>query len=1125
MTSFSEWLGQIGLAHYGPVLAENGIDFDVAPSLTEEDLRKLGLNLGDRRRLLQAITRLGEQAGAPHTDAAGVTDTASEPIDTAPGERRQLTVMFCNLVGSTAVAERLDPEELRELMRAYRKACADVVARYDGHVAQYLGDGLMVYFGWPSAHEDDAERGVRSALEMVQAVKGVSAKQALAVRIGVATGVVVVGEASGKDNAEAKLAVGETPNLAARLQGLAGLDEIILAPATRRLLGDAFELTDLGARQLKGIAEPVRAWRVEAVHRTEGRFEAAHGGVALTPLVGREEEVALLLRRWHQARDGEGQVVLVGGEPGIGKSRLTQVLREQIAGEPHTALRYQCSPYHLNSALYPIIEQFEFAAGFAREDTPEQRLDKMEALLVGSHEQRAESAPLFAALFSLPTERYPALKLSPQKRKEKTLEALVGQVEALARREPVLIVFEDVHWIDPTSQELLDGFVPRLQALPVLLVMTYRPEHTPAWVGQPNVTSLTLSRLARRQGAELVAKVTRGRALPPEVLDQIVAHTDGVPLFVEELTKSVLESGLLREDGDQYTLQTPLPALAIPTSLRDSLLARLDRLAPVKDIIQIGACIGREFSYEVLARISAFRKEQLEEALRKLTEAGLVYCRGTPPDATTYTFKHALVQDAAYDSLLKSRRAQLHAQIARVLEQDFSDAVANAPELVAHHHTQAGNLTAAVPLWQKAGELAVRRVALQEAVAHLQKGLALIEQLPPSSERDGLELSLREPLNVAWTGLRGWAAPEVAANAAAILELAKSQGKPQSLLLGLWGIWVNTITRGRVAESPDWAQRLLAEGNEAKDIDLQIFGHTTVTISDFYLGHLLEARERGNQALALYDPQRAGRWMQLTSQDLRTFVEVWSSQWTWMLGYPDQAVQVSDEKDAQARRLGHAFNLGFALTLGAYAFDYRCEPERLLERVGEADRLAREQSIPFLYHVQIPMAEGLARLRSGQLSESIALLRRGIGSWNRLGGHSRIPYLKSALAEALALQGDLDAALHLIDECLEQIERPGWQERSHLAEVLRLKGWMLMRQGRLAEAETQLRASIDWARQQQAKSWELRSSTTLAELLAEHGQRDAARELLAPIYNWFTEGFDTKDLKQAKGLLKELSTR
>ncbi|MGH9141072.1 MAG: AAA family ATPase [Vicinamibacterales bacterium] len=1019
-------------------------------------------------------------------------------------------MMFCDLVGSTPLAERLDPEELHDLMQAYRRAGGDVVARYEGHVAQYLGDGLMVYFGWPTAHEDDAERGVRSALEIVQAVRMIGATPPLAVRIGVATGTVVVGTANAEDN----LAMGDTPNLAARLQRMAEPYQVVIAPATRRLVGDSFDLTDLGERALDGITAPVRAWRVDAVRKTEGRFQAAHEGMALTPLVGREEEVALLRRAWHHARDGEGRVVLLGGEPGIGKSRLTQVLLEQTAAEPCTALRYQCSPFHLNSALYPFIEQLESSSQFAREDTPDQKLHKLNAVLAGNQ----ESARLIAGLLSLPID---PLDLSPQKQKENTLEALAGQIEGLSRRQPVLMVFEDAHWIDPTSHEALDVLVPRLQALPVLLVITHRPEYESRWPQQPHVVRLGLGRLGRRQGAELVAKVTQGRALPAEVLQHIVAQTDGVPLFVEELTKSVLESGLLHDAGNQYTLQTPLPALAIPTSLRDSLLARLDRLAPVKDIIQIGACIGREFSYELLARISALPDDHLEDALAKLIEAGLVYRCGTPPDAT-YTFKHALVQDAAYDSLLKGKRQLLHARIARVLEQNFADRVATEPGLLAHHYTKAGNLAAAIPWWREAGRLAVQHVALQEAAGHFQKGLTLLEQLPPSPQRDDFELSIRAPLNAAWTALRGWAAEEVSVNAAAILDLTKRQGTSQTSGTGLWAIWVNTTTQGRIADSLEWAERLLAEGDRVGDIDLQIFGHGASMISHFYLGQLLEAREHGNQVLALYDPQQAARWMQVTAHDLRTLVGVWSCQWTWMLGYPDQAVQLSDEKDAYAHRLSDAFNLGFALTLGGYAFDYRNEPERLFERIRELDRLERDRSVPFMDQVMVPQVEGLAHLRSGHLPEAISSLKRGLENWKSRGGHSRVPYLKSALAETLALQGHLDAALVMIDECLEQIERPGWQERSHLAEVLRLKGWMLMQRGRADEAEIALRAAIDWAREQHARSWELRASTTLAELLDARGQRAAARQVLAPIYSWFTEGFGTHDLEAARELLESL---
>lgn len=1114
-TSIADWLKKNDLEAYLPTFVENEVDMKTLEVLTDADLKELGLPFGPRKRILAAIADLKRPVVHPKVKR----DPASETVSLV--ERRQLTVMFCDLVGSTALSGVLDPEELRELIRDYRKACSDVVSRYDGNVAQYLGDGLMIYFGWPVAHEDDAERGVRAALEIVQAIKAVRAAKPLAVRISLATGPVVVGEAASGEGAEAGLAVGETPNLAARLQVHAGPNEVVITSATRRLVGDAFALSDLGAHQLKGVKDLVRVWRVDEVRRTEGRFKAAHGGMELAPLLGRDEESTLLGRRWQQARSGEGQVVLIGGQPGIGKSRLTQGLREGIT-EPHTALHFQCSPYHLNSPLHPFIEQFEISAGFARDDSPERRIEKMEAALVGNAAQNAESAPLFAALLSLPTERYPTLQLSPRKKKEKTLDALAGRVAALARQAPVLMVVEDVHWIDPTSQELLDLLIPKLHGLPVLMVLTHRLEYVPSWAGQPGVTILILNRLGRQYGAKLVDSVTEGRTLPPEVLDEILARTDGVPLFVEELTRSMLESGRLREEGGHYVLQGPLAALTIPASLRDSLMARLDRLGPVKEFAQIGACIGREFSYELIERISTLRIEAIETSLETLVTAGLVTRRAAPPHAT-YMFRHALVQDAAYDSLLKSKRSELHAKIAEVMENDFADRVANAPEWLAHHHTQAGHLAQAIPLWRKAGTLAVGRVALKEAVAHFQKGLMLADQLPPSGERDSLELTIREPLNAAWTGLRGWAATEVGVNAAAILRLAESGGNAQSLLLATWWVWTSTITQGRIADSLQWVDRLLAGGGEGSDMDLQIFGHATAMVHHFLNGRLVESREQADRALALYDPRRAERWVQLTGHDLRTFVEVYACQLLWMLGFPDQARRLSDEARDHAQADGHAFNLVWALTFSAYVFAYRREPERFLDRVGEADRLAREQGLAFIYEVSVPQARGLAELQSGRPHEAIVLLRQGIDRWTKTGGNVRVPFLKSALAEAVALEGDPDAALELIEECLEQILRPAGQERLWLAEVLRIKGWILMRRGWDEEAEMQLRAAIECARQQQAKSWELRSATTLATLMARRGQRDAARDLLSPIYGWFTEGADTKDMIEARALLDELS--
>jgi class 3 adenylate cyclase/tetratricopeptide (TPR) repeat protein len=1112
--TLSDWLKANDLGEFGPIFVENQVDLKTLQILTDSDLSELGLPFGPRKRILNAIARLKDEVALQHAEVK--TPATSGSL----GERRQLTVVFCDLVGSTALSALLDPEELNTLIKTYRKVCGDVVLRHGGHLAQFLGDGLMVYFGWPVAHEDAAERSVRSALEMVQAVRAIRTATPLSVRVGLATGSVVVGEASQDGKGQAGLAVGETPNLAARLQALAGPGEVVIAHTTRRLLSDAFSLTDLGPRTLKGIAQPVQVWRVDEARRTEGRFTAAHGGIELPPLVGRDEETVLLARRWRQACSGEGQVVLIGGQAGIGKSRLTHELREGIA-EPHAALYYQCSPYHLNSPLQPFIEQLELSAGFTREDPPGRRLEKLEAAIASGGAEPGEAARLFMAMLSLPTEHYPPLNLSPQKQKEKTLEALADRVEALARQGPVLMLIEDVHWIDPTSQELLELLVPRVNAIRVLLVMTHRPGYVVSWAGQPGVTTLTLSGLGRNQGAELVDAVTGGKLLPPEVLGEILARTDGVPLFVEELTRSVLESGMLRGEGDRYVLQGPLAALSIPVSLRDSLMARLDRLGPVKEFAQIGACIGREFSYELIERISTLRAELIDASLETLVSSGLVTRNDSP--AAVYTFKHALVQDAAYESLLKSRRNELHARIAYVLENDFADRVANAPEWLAHHHTHAGHLAQAIPLWRKAGTLAVQRVALKEAVAHFLKGLALIDQLPPSPERDGLELSIREPLNAAWTGLHGWAAPEVGVNATEILRLAENQGNERSLLLAMWWAWTNTITQGRIADSLVWVNRLLAGGRDAGNIDLRIFGHAMAMVQHFLSGRLIESREQADCALALYDSRDAERWIQATGHDLRTFVEVYACQLIWIMGFPDQAARLSDECVAHAQADGHAFNLVWTLTFSAYVFAYRREPERFLERVGEADHLAREQGLTFIYEVSVPQARGIVELQNGRPREAISMLRQGIDRWTRTGGNVRIPLVKSALAEAVALEGDPGAALELIDQCIAQIDLPAGQERLWLPEVLRRKGWILMREGRDDEAETQLRASVECARQQQAKSWELRSATTLATLLARRGQRDAARDVLSPIYGWFTEGADTKDLIEAAAVLETLS--
>src|SRR5690242_18250652 len=704
--------------------------------------------------------------------------------------------MFCDLVGATALGEKLDPEELRDLLHAYRTLCGDVIARYDGFVARYVGDGILTYFGWPTAHEDDAERAVPAALEIVQTVKRASTTEALSVRLGIATGPVVVGEAASPGD-QNKLAVGSTPNLAARLQGLAAADQIVIATSTRRLVGSAFSLSDLGEHDLKGMAEPVHGWLVERLAVTESRFDAHHTVTGLTPLVGREGEVDLLLRRWSQARDGEGQVVLLCGEPGIGKSRILNTLRERLEIQGAQALRFQCSPYHVNSAFWPIIDNFERALKFVRDETAETKLDKLEALMVTHYGRPLADVRFVASILSLPCEeRYGTLAMTPQRHKDETLRTLVDIPEAAARRQPSVLLFEDAHWADPTTLEVLDLLIDRVRTVPLLVVLTHRPEFQPRWSGHGHVGALTLSKLTRTQSAAMVTVLAGGKALPAALLEQILTRTDGVPLFVEELTKTVLESGALKDAGDHYEYAGSARAVTIPATLRDSLMARLDRFMPVREVAQIGAAIGREFSYEMIEAVAPMPRAQLDDALARLYESGLAFRRGTPPDAV-YTFKHALVQDAAYDSLLKRRRQELHGKIARVIEQRFPSIQATEPEVLAHHLTETGHAEAAIPLWRRAGELALKHWASAEAISHLNQGLKLVSTLPWSSERDASELELRTYLGPAWTALKGWPAPEIWASLYPALALAKSLERHDALTLIFSGLFRNVLSQGR----------------------------------------------------------------------------------------------------------------------------------------------------------------------------------------------------------------------------------------------------------------------------------------------------------------------------------------
>jgi class 3 adenylate cyclase/tetratricopeptide (TPR) repeat protein len=1110
------WLRGLGLEQYEPAFRDNRIDAEILPKLTGEDLKEIGVAaVGDRRKLLEAIAALRE-AAAP---LPALEEPPEVPVPQA--ERRQLTVMFCDLVGSTALSARLDPEDLRAVIGAYHRCGAAVIGRAGGYVAKYMGDGVLAYFGYPRADEHDAERAVRAGLALVEAVAGVDtvAGTPLQVRVGIATGVVVVGDLIGEGEARERGVVGETPNLAARLQALAAPGTVVIAASTRRLTGGLFDYEDLGAIEVKGMAAPVTAARVLRESGAESRFEALRA--TRTPLVGRDEELALLQRRWQQAKAGEGCVVLLSGEPGIGKSRLAQTLIERLAGEPHTRLRTFCSPHHQDHALYPTITQLERAAGFRREDTADERLDKLEAVLAQATSNLGEAVPLLAALLSLPTgERYLPLDLPPQKQKEKTLRALVAQIEGLAAQQPVLMLFEDAQWSDPTSLELLDLIVDRVPALRVLLIITFRPEFSPPWTGRPHVTSLGLNRLAPRQRAEMIASITGGKELPEAITEQIIDRTDGVPLFVEELTKAVVESGMLTDTGDHYTAAGTLTQLAIPASLQASLLARLDRLAPVREVAQIGAALGRQFSHELISAVAPIPPAQLDDALAQLVGAELIYRRGTPPDAE-YTFKHALVQDAAYGTLLRERRRQLHARIAAALEDRFPEIVAAQPALLAHHCEEAGLTEKAVDYWLAAGRRAWARSAVVEAAALLRSGLALVPALADTDQRRKTELDLQIALGQAIIGGQGWGAPGLGEAYARARELASMLKRPRTLLIALQGEFQYHISKPDLNRARQLATELRDLGETTGDIPTRVLGYDACTYTFNYLGELIAARECAEKALTLYDPAHRLFYAELMSNDLLVQM-LGHSHWVLAsLGHLDQALSQRDATLEQARRLSHPFTLGIALFFAVFTGSFfRLEPRSLLQHADEQLALATEQGLGYMRAFAL-VERGWCLAAMGRADEGSSLVTAGSMGIEEFGFMILRPWILTLLGDACRMAGQWQAALGHLAEARRRAEETG--ERWFLAETLRLHGEVLGAIDDRAGAEAGYREAMAIAQQQQAKLWELRAAMSLARLWHDQGRRTEAHELLAPVYGWFTEGLGTPVLQEAKALLDEVA--
>jgi predicted ATPase len=993
-----------------------------------------------------------------------------------------------------------------------------VVAGFDGFVAKYMGDGVLVYFGYPRAHEDDAERAVRAGLGTIDAVGRLDVKSVeLQARVGIATGLVVVGDLIGEGSAQEQSVVGETPNLAARLQTLAEPDAVVIAAGTRRLVGALFEYRDLGAVEVKGIAAPVAAWQVLRPSAVESRFEALHGS-ALSRLVGRDEEIDLLLRRWARAKAGDGQVVLISGEPGLGKSRITAALAERLHAEPYLRLRYFCSPYHQDSALFPFIDQLGRAAGFARDDPPAAKLEKLEAVLARAAPPD-EDVAFLADLLSLPVSgRHPLPDLSPQRKKERTLEALIRQLDGLARQQPVVMVFEDAHWSDPTSRELLDLTVERVRALPVLLIVTFRTEFQPPWTGQPQVTMLALNRLDRRDRTTLVAQIAGGKALPDEVVAQIVDRTDGVPLFVEELTKSVLESGVLREERDRYALDRALPPFAIPTSLHDSLMARLDRLASVRHVAQIGAAIGREFPYVLLRAVSRLSEDELQAGLARLVTSELVFQRGTPPDAV-YSFKHALVQDAAHGSLLHSSRQQLHAHIAEALAAHSPELMDSQPEIFAQHYAEAGLVEKSVACWGKAARRSVDRSAIAEAVAQFQKGLDQLALLPATLERQRQELEFCSALGAALRLVKGQAAPETGHAYARARELWEQLGFPAEYLHVPYGQSRYHAFRGELDLAMRLDEDLLRLSRQRNDSAGLVLGDYSSGRNLMFAGKFVLSRSHLDEVLALYDPISHRSLVHQTGSHPQVVAQGYLGIVLFCLGFPNQALVQSDAAIAEARRLAHPPSLVSSLANGARLLSLVSEAAALDERSDELTAVATEQNF-LAPGAQGAIYRGLVKVKNGDVAEGISLLQSGSMAYRATGGEAWVPHHIALLAEAYAIAGQVEKSLALLDDTLEIVARTG--ERLLEAELNRRKGQLLLRQGQSEAAEELYRKALSIAVEQEAKLWELRAAASLARRRRDQGRRAEARDLLAPIYGWFTEGFDTADLKEAKALLDEL---
>ena len=1102
------------MSDYAQRFAENGIDLSIVRDLTDQDLKDIGVLLGHRRKILRAIAELD------HATGPKPAKTATEPRRPDEAERRHLTVMFCDLVGSTALAARLDPEDMRALIGAYHSCIAEVIGRYQGKIARYMGDGVLVYFGYPQAHEDDAERAVRAALSLIGAVASIrNVAAALQIRIGIATGTVVVTELLIENTPAEQAVVGETPNLAARLQTMAEPGTVLISASTRRITGGEFHYRDLGPVTLKGWAEPLRVYEVLRMSGVESRFEATHT-TKLPPLFGREEEIELLSRRWRQATREEGRLVTLTGEPGIGKSHIALALNERLQGESHITLRYFCSEHHTHSALFPFINQLERAAGFKRSDSPQEKLSKLDALLAQSTHD-PEHLAVLANLLMLPADdHYQLHQLTPQKRKKKTLAALSAQLDQLAAQQPVLLIFEDVHWIDPTSLELLAATVERAPQLRALVLITARPEFTPPWPSYPHTTTIPLTRLGRRDGTALVLRVTGGKTLPKEVMEHILAHTDGVPLFVEELTKMVLEGGLLQERNGEYVLEGPLPSLAIPTTLQTSLMARLDRLSLVRDVAQIGAVAGREFHYELVNAVAGLPKQRLDEALDQLVRSELLFCRGEIPHAV-YTFKHALVRNAAYDGLLKSRRVHLHAAIAKALEQEFPEVVQIQPEIVAYNYTQARNYEKALHYWYEAGKQSAARSAHNEAIGHLKQGLNQIPNIDDPILRNKSELLLQVSLGNSLRAIKGWSTDDVKHASTRALQLCKECGLDELSLPATFGLWSWNFVHASLGEAQALAEHLLDSAENVDNAVCKVLAHEALGFTLFAQGKFAAAHAELERSIGLCEDSKAAAYIDLSAQDPRVHVRLYDGMTLWMLGYPDRALRSCAEARRYADASQHPFSEAIARTIGLRVHQLRGDAAVVADQANAAIAFCEQHE--FVHYLAMTLIlHGWASAYQGEFEKGIAEIQEGLEKVRATGALVFDSYSLGLLADACIKNKHYGQALDFLKQAQLRLDEENC-ERFYAAEIYRLLGEAhLQLNQNLDQAEYYFCKGLQVAREQKAKSFELRVCLSICDLYELRPDADKCRSQLDQIFRSFSEGFDTFDLVRAKARLKHV---